>query len=208
MHISFQEAYNIFSPLLGGGLTAIANHLFKVRRINILKKMHDPVVESVKNNVLVEGKLNQILEEYEADKVWLIQFHNGGNFYPNGKSIPKFSIFYETVKPGAKSVKDSFQNIPVSIFGGFINYLYDNDTMSITDYRNVSEQLSKFRYISDDSDARSSYCFAIKTLDNKFVGILGIDYVKKRKDIDVLKIKDLQIEAISLGGSLINNQTK
>ena len=204
MSLSFQDIYNIISPLIGGGLTATIGHLLKVRRMNMLKKLHDPIVESVKNNVLVEGKLNQILTEYEADRVWLIQFHNGGNFYPTGKSIPKFSMFYETIKPGAESLKDFFQNIPVSIFGRCINYLYDNDTLLIQDYINVNEELHEVRYLSDDSDAKSSYAFAIKTIDNKFVGVLGIDYVKKKKDIDTLKIKDIQIEAVSLGGSLLS----
>lgn len=204
MNVSFQDIYNICSPIVGGGLTATISHLFKVRRMNMLKKMKDPVVESVKNNVLVESKLNQLLTDYEADRIWLIQFHNGGNFYPTGRSIPKFSMFYETIKPGAESLKDFFQGIPVSIFGRCINYLYDNDTLSIQDYTNVNEDLHEVRYLADDSDAKSAYAFAIKTLDDKFVGILGIDYVKKKRDIDPLKIKDIQIEAMSLGGSLLN----
>lgn len=207
MHISFQEAYNIFSPLFGGGMTALANHILKVRRIKIYKKVYDPVVESVKKNVLVEAKLSELLSDYEADRIWLLQFHNGGNFYPTGKSIPKFSVFYENVKPGANSIKDNLQNIPVSIFSRSINYLYDNDILSVFDYRNVSPEFSNMRYMCDDTDAKSSYGFAIKTLDNKFVGILGLDYIKKKRELDPIKVKDIQVQAVSLGSSLVQNQT-
>jgi hypothetical protein len=204
MNLSFQDIYNICSPVIGGGLTATISHLLKVRRMNMLKKLKDPVMESVKNNVLVENKLNQILADYEADRVWLIQFHNGGNFYPTGKSIPKFSMFYETLKPGAESFKDFFQNIPVSIFGRCINYLYDNDILMIQDYLNVSEELHEIRCLADDSDAKSSYSFAIKTIDNKFVGIMGMDFVKKKRDIDPIKIKEIQIDVMTMSGSLLN----
>ena len=204
MQISFQEGYNILSPLVGGGLTALVNHVFRMRRINILRKMNDPVVESIRNNVLVESKLNYILEKFEADRVWVIQFHNGGNFYPNGKSIPKFSMFYEVLKPYARSLKDGFQNIPISIFSRFINYLYDKDFIAIKDYKEVPEELIDVRYISDDTDAKSSYAFAVKTVDDKFVGILGVSFVKRKREFDELLIKDLQIEASSLGGPLLN----
>ena len=116
-------------------------------------------------------------------------------------------MFYETIKPGVESLKDYFQNIPVSIFGRSISYLYDNDTISISDYKEVHEELHEVRYFSDDTDAKSSYAFAIKTIDNKFVGILGMDYVKKKRVIDPLKIKELQIEATVFGGSLVNQIT-
>ena len=61
------------------------------------KKKQDMVTEALEVGELVTNRLDQIKEEYQADRVWLSQFHNGGHFYPTGKSITKFSIFYETV---------------------------------------------------------------------------------------------------------------
>jgi hypothetical protein len=108
-----------FTGVLGPLVVTFVKDYLEKRKLN--KK--DPVAESLKTNILVDNKVNEILEEYSADRVWITQFHNGGHFYPTGKSIHKFSMFYETVTPGTASIKDYFQNIPVSLFSKSTNYL-------------------------------------------------------------------------------------
>jgi hypothetical protein len=78
------------------------------------KKKPDMVKETLRVSELVNHKIDHIREEFHADRVWVTQFHNGGNFYPTGKSIAKFSIMYETVNPGISSVQTNFHNIPVN----------------------------------------------------------------------------------------------
>ena len=77
-----------------------------------------------------------MMEELECDRIWLSQFHNGGNFYPTGKSIQKFSVFYEFVTPGTPSIKSIFQNIPVSLFNQPMSHLYENGELSDEDIKN------------------------------------------------------------------------
>ena len=55
--------------------------------------------------MLVDDQLEQIKDELDACRVWISQFHNGGNFYPTGKSIQKFSIFHEMYTPGVSHYK-------------------------------------------------------------------------------------------------------
>jgi len=57
------------------------------------------VEEAIDLNELVSEQLEIIIDELEADRIWIAQFHNGGYFYPTGKSIQKFSIFYENITP-------------------------------------------------------------------------------------------------------------
>jgi len=64
----------------------------------------DPLDESIELNKLVDEQIDNILEEMEANRVWIAQFHNGGHFYPTGKSIQKFSIFYEKFVPGMNPI--------------------------------------------------------------------------------------------------------
>ena len=59
------------------------------------EKKRDKVKETIANTTLINDELEEIREEFKSDRVWISQFHNGGNFYPTGKSIQKFSIFYE-----------------------------------------------------------------------------------------------------------------
>ena len=63
---------------------------------NKFGKKTDVVVEAIRINGEVDHQLDLIMEEIKCDRIWVAQFHNGGHFYPTGKSIKKFSIFYES----------------------------------------------------------------------------------------------------------------
>jgi hypothetical protein len=56
-------------------------------------KNKDTVKENIANTCIINDELEEIREEFNSDRVWISQFHNGGNFYPTGKSIQKFSVF-------------------------------------------------------------------------------------------------------------------
>ena len=90
--------------------------LFIKNKLEKKAEKPDMVLETLKVSELVMTKLDHIKEEYKGDRVWVAQFHNGGNFYPTGKSMAKFSIMYETVHPGVPSVQSNFHNIPVNLF--------------------------------------------------------------------------------------------
>jgi hypothetical protein len=44
--------------------------------------------------------------------------------------------------------------------------------------------------------------FAIKSIDDKFVGVLGLDYTKKKTGLSGDIVQELLIDASSLGGVL------
>ena len=68
--------------------------------LNRNKKKPDMVTETLRVSELITTKIEHMKDEFHADRVWVTQFHNGGNFYPTGKSMAKFSVMYETVNPG------------------------------------------------------------------------------------------------------------
>ena len=76
-------------------------------------KQKDKVKETIKTQSY-KRRIEEIREEFKSDRVWISQFHNGGNFYPTGKSIQKFSIFYEVAKKGCFIISHTFNNIPTS----------------------------------------------------------------------------------------------
>ena len=65
------------------------------------------VLDALKVGKLVESKIEDIKDEFKPDRVWITQFHNGGHFYPTGKSIAKFSVMYETVGTGVSSIQQN-----------------------------------------------------------------------------------------------------
>jgi hypothetical protein len=165
----------------------------------------DMVKETLRVSELVTTKIEHIKDEFDADRVWITQFHNGGNFYPTGKSMAKFSIMYETVHPGVPSVQSNFHNIPVNLFSKSINELLSNDVIQISDFKDDTIATFGLKYIAEDTGCKSGYLFAIKTIDDKFIGTLGLDYAKRKKKLDIESINHLQVHATSLGGVLMTH---
>jgi hypothetical protein len=169
------------------------------------KNKPDMVEEALQVSELVTTKIDEIREGLKADRVWVTQFHNGGHFYPTGKSITKFSVMYESVNTGVASMQNSFQNIPVHLFSKSMNQLVSSDTIEISDYKDETIATYGLKYIAEDTGCKSGYLFSIKTIDGKFIGVLGVDYTKKKTKLDDDVINNIMIHASSLGGVLMNH---
>ena len=169
------------------------------------KEKPDMLTDALETSEKVMDKLDHIKAEYEADRVWITQFHNGGHFYPTGKSIAKFSLIYETVNIGVGSVQNNFQNIPVNLFSKSINYLLEHDIIEIPDYKDETISTYGLKYIAEDTGCKSGYIFAIKSFDGKFIGSLGMDYTKKKTKLTPEDIHHLSNYATSIGGVLSNH---
>jgi hypothetical protein len=171
------------------------------------KKVEKPdmVLETLKVSELVMTKLEHIKEEFKCDRVWITQFHNGGNFYPTGKSIAKFSIMYEVVGAGISSVQSNFRNIPVNLFSRSINQLLEYETIEIPDFKDETVATYGLKYIAEDTGCKSGYLFAIKTIEGKFIGTLGLDYTKRKTKLDDDSINNLQHQSALIGGVLMTH---
>ena len=167
------------------------------------KSKPDMIKETLKVSELVTHSIDEIREEFKADRVWITQFHNGGNFYPTGKSIAKFSVIYETVNSNVTSIQTNFRNIPVNLFSKSINELLDNDKIIIPDYKDESIATYGLKYIAETTDCKSGYLFAIKTIDDKFIGTLGLDYTKQKLNLSQQSINEIEKHASVLGGVLM-----
>jgi hypothetical protein len=177
-------------------------------RLDNAKPKPDIVLDALKVGEQITHKIETIREDFKADRVWIIQFHNGGHFYPTGKSIAKFSMLYETVSIGANSIQTSFQNIPLNLFSKSINHLLENDTIEIPDFKDEKIATYGLKYVAEESGCKSGYLFSIKNIDDKFIGIMGIDYTKKKSKLDVEDCSQLRIHANIIGGALMNHLNK
>jgi hypothetical protein len=182
--------------------------LFIKSKLDKKSEKPDMVLDTLKVSELILTKLDKIKDELKSDRVWLAQFHNGGNFYPTGKSMAKFSIIYESVVPGISSIQSNFHNIPVNLFSRSINQLLENDVIEISDFKDEKIATYGLKYIAEDTGCKSGYLFAIKTIDGKFIGMVGIDYTKRKTKLDDETINRLSNDATSIGGVLMNHLQK
>ena len=194
----YQIVIAFISGVLGPILLLYIKHLLDKKKVK-----PDMVMDTLRVSELVNQRIEHIKEEFNADRVWVSQFHNGGNSYPTGRSMAKFSIVYETVGPNTNSVQTNFKNIPVNLFSKSINELYNNEVIEIPDFKDEKIATFGLKYVAEESSCKSSYLFAIKTIENKFIGVLSLDYTKRKTKLDMESINHLQNHAASIGGVLM-----
>jgi len=145
------------------------------------KKSSDELLgESIKKDEKVDLQIEQLMEELGCDRICISQFHNGGNFYPTGKSIKKFSIFYERTTEKTLSIKEIFQNIPVSLFPKVFSLLYKKNEIDIPDTSNNTIDCGLFPVKGKEYKTKSFYLLSIDDLNGNFIGVLAISYYDKK----------------------------
>jgi hypothetical protein len=137
-----------------------------------------PMRDALETSTLIDTQLEQVMEELECDRIWIAQFHNGGHFYPTGRSIQKFSIFYEKCTPETPNIQNTFQNIPVSLFPRVLSKVYKDNEISIDDVTS-EEDTYGLEYLTTQFGTKSICMVGLHSLDNHLIGVLAISYQTK-----------------------------
>lgn len=190
-----------YIPIVAAFITGIIGPIIVRLIIEWFDKKKDPIKEALAFADKVSDKLEELKEDYNADRVYLLQFHNGGYFYPTGKSIQKFSMMYEVVSDSKFSGQQSFQNIPVNLFSKSLRELVQEDIIAITDYRDEAVATYGLKYLAQENGIASTYLVSIKNIDGRFIGVLGVDYHTKTILTDD-QLTDLQVLSSLIGGEL------
>jgi len=160
------------------------------------------VREAIIDTTIIIDELEQIRAEFNGDRVWISQFHNGGNFYPTGKSIQKFSVFYEVMAKGVSSVARTFSNIPCSLYPKTFEVLMGGDGIYINDFKDPKVATYGLKEAADSVGTKSSFMIPLFTLDDKFIGTIGIDYVSKKRKLTKDEWEHFQIKSGRISGYL------
>lgn len=182
MYLGIAVFTSIFAPLL---ITWLRGY------ITSYKKKKNPLKQALITNNKIEEQLDIIMEELECDRVWLAQFHNGGKFFPTGKSIQKFSVFYEQVVPPLETIQHTFQNIPCSLFPKALSKIYSNGHLRIENSK--SDNSYDLEAFLKTCKAKSFYMYGLYDLEDRLIGVLSISYSNQRtltlEEIDYVNTK-------------------
>lgn len=148
------------------------------KKLTAPKKV-DALHETINFSNLIDDQLTELRNTLKADRVWIAQFHNGSRFYPTGKSIQKYSIFYEVNDIGISRISPSFQNIPVSLFTRAFDELYEKGEYCVNDFDDIEENAYGLRDAAKSTGCRSVFVVALRINDEKITGFMGIEAVKK-----------------------------
>ena len=206
--------HNHIMELLGAFLTGVVGPILYLLISKYLQKQKekntDVIKDTLKSTMIIEEELEEIREEFNSDRTWISQFHNGGNFYPTGKSIQKFSIFYEVAKKGISSISHTFNNIPCSLYPKAFDHMLNDEQKGIfiPDYSDTKVATYGLKGAAESVGTKSSYIIPLFTLDEKYIGVLGVDYVTKKKRITKDEWEHLQIKASRIAGFLSSHLEK
>ena len=142
----------------------------------------DIVRDDIERNMVIFDEISEIRETLDADRIWVSQFHNGGHFLHTNKSIQKFSITYEDVKPGVSSIIHLFTDIPLSLYSRAMNHIIENRHLWITDFKDETVATYGLKSAADATGTNATYAIGLFDIaTDKCIGTMGIDYRDKKK---------------------------
>jgi hypothetical protein len=171
------ETFTMITTIIVALITAVVGPVmvnwFKLKMEK--KDTSIPMKDALETSTLIDNQLEQIMNELGCDRIWIAQFHNGGYFYPTGRSIQKFSIFYEKCTPETPTIQNTFQNIPVSLFPKVLSKIYKENELSVSD---VDEEENNYGldYLTTQFSTKSICMVGLHSLDNHLIGILNISF--------------------------------
>jgi hypothetical protein len=204
--VSMVPEYIHFIPLIIAFLTGIAgpillvlvkHKLFSVNKD--LEKRKKDFRQSLEIQERINTSLNSLQSKFNLDRLWIAQFHNGGNFYPGNKSMKKMSITFESTAPGIAADIMKMQNLPVSFLSPVLQKLTEEDTTGIN-IDVYTEEDYALRSFWETRGVQTVYLFPIKCLESDFIGIFGVDFVKRDGFISDEVYDQLRAEALLLSG--------
>jgi hypothetical protein len=174
------ETFAMVTTILVALITAVVGPIIvNWVKLKMEKKVSStPMHDALETSTLIDTQLEQMMGELECDRIWIAQFHNGGYFYPTGRSIQKFSIFYEKCTPETPTIQNTFQNIPVSLFPRVLSKVYKDNELSISDV-SAEEDTYGLEYLSTQFGTKSICMVGLHSLDNHLIGVLTISFQDK-----------------------------
>jgi hypothetical protein len=171
------ETFAMITTILVALITAVFGPIAVewVKAKTLKQSPSSPMRDALETSTLIDTQLEQIMDELECDRIWIAQFHNGGVFYPTGRSIQKFSIFYEKCSPETPNIQTTFQNIPVSLFPRVLSKIYKDNEISIDDVSNT-EDTYNLESITTQFGTKSVCIVGLHSLDNHLIGVLAISF--------------------------------
>lgn len=175
------------------------------------KKIFGKKEDTTKDAVLLEleackivyDKLDSIKNSVNCDKIWIEQFHNGSNYLYNAKSMQKFSMKFESADVGIVKTQEMYQNIPIHLYYRYISEIVKN-TFLFIDFQNADSPKYDMDALINIYPIKTMYSFPIYSIDDKLLGILGIEFITHHKELERQQLEYILGDVGAIGGILVN----
>ena len=157
---------------------------FKQRRDENEKiKSKEKLIEQIQKDEIVHLAIREVRRRYNADRVYIWQFHNGGSFYTTSP-MQRLSITYERCSDGLERKADKNQNHLITNFSTYIKDTMDGNMF----YPNIEDMHDiGLRSLTQSNGTKSHCAVPIYDKDSHLVALLCLDWVFSEIPLDYLK---------------------
>lgn len=110
------------------------------RRIDKSKENYSKkqLMKQIQHDEIIHYALRELRRKYNADRIYIWQFHNGGNFYTTSP-MQRTSITYERCSEGLERKAEKYQGVLISNFTNYIKdtidgFMFYHNVESIPDF--------------------------------------------------------------------------
>jgi len=171
-----------FSVIIQTLITSVASVIVALIGAGFFKRYNDSkketyskskLMEQIKKDEIVHLALRDLRRKYNSDRIYIWQFHNGGNFYTSAP-MQKTSVTYERCSDGLERKSEKFQNTIISNITSYIKDVIDM-SMFYTDIREMDD--IAIRGICQSFGTQSHSGVPIYDDKEHLIGILSLDWV-------------------------------
>jgi hypothetical protein len=193
-----------FGIILVAVITSIVGPILvaKVKDRIRTKKSRDPIVADHEHCSVIAHEIEEVRKLLNADRAWILMFHNGGHFLTNEKSMKKFSMMFETCKDEKDVISHTFTNIPVSLYPHSTKELLTNKHIYIKDFNDPKVATYGLKGSAISGGTRSTYVHSLLDIKTEnMMGSFGVDY-KKKRNLTKSQIQELNERSQRIAGFL------
>lgn len=188
-----------FTGIAGPLLVTYLRHKLSIRKNLELAKRRRDFNLTIDTQQKINKTLNEVQQKFNLDRIWIAQFHNGGNFYPGNKCMKKMSVTFESTKPGISTDILKLQNLPVSFFSEVLQKMNSEQLGYVVETSQEAEN-NAFKSFWINRGVLRSYLFPVVCLEGGFIAVLGVDYVNRDEMLPDTVYRELELEARLLSG--------
>jgi len=146
-------------------------------------KSKEKLIEQIQRDEIVHLAIRDVRRRYNADRVYIWQFHNGGSFYTTSP-MQRLSITYERCSDGLERKADKNQNHLITNFSTYIKDTMDGNMF----YPNIEDMHDiGLRSLAQSNGTKSHCAVPIYDKDSHLVALLCLDWVFSEIPLDYLK---------------------
>lgn len=145
------------------------------------------IEKEITNSKLIQTILDQLLEEYYCQRVFILQRHNGGK-YQTGKSMTKLSTSFESLEEGVSTEFRQYQNLPMSLYSTFIEDVSKHKAI-YNSVEDIDDLITKAFFTQRGT--KSATVYPIKK-DHELIGLIGFEWTHTSENFGdiIVKVKE------------------